>query len=28
VAHSLSGCPIKDVLQFDGSFYSEAEYHL
>jgi hypothetical protein len=28
VAHSLSGCSINDVLQFNGSFYSEAVYPL
>jgi hypothetical protein len=26
VAHSLSGCSINDVLQFNGSFYSEVVY--
>jgi hypothetical protein len=28
VAHSLFGCSINDVLQFNGSFYSEAVYPL
>ena len=28
VAHSLSGRLIKDVLQFNGSLYSEEKYEL
>jgi hypothetical protein len=28
VAHSLSGCSINDMLQFNGSLYSEAVYPL
>jgi hypothetical protein len=28
VAHILSGCSINDVLQFNGSLYSEALYPL